>query len=746
MSGMGQESAPVVRKDLPERYDGRLKVMGKATYAAEFPFKEILHAVIVQSTVATGTIASVDTRAAENASGVVKVLTPFNAPKLPMPKPQPPATRSTSLLQTTDVHYNGEPIGVVVAKTLAEAQHAANLIKYKYKPGTAQLDFMGHLDTARLPKRAGNAPAKQDHGEKDRAWAKATTVLEETYSTPLQNHNPMEPHATIAEWEGEKLTVHDATQYISGVRQSLAKTFALPLDNIHVIDPYVGGGFGSKGSMWSHVALCAMASKVVGKPVKLVLDRQQMFGPVGQRPRTLQKIKLGVDGSGKFVGIQHDVLMSTSKMEDFVEPSAKQTTMLYQCDNISISHKLVEMDIGVGTFQRAPGEATGTAALESAIDELCYKLKVDPVQFRLTNYAEMDPGEQKPFTSKHLRECYQQAGERFGWSKRNPEPRSMKESGRDGEKLIGWGVATATYGANRSSAQAVIRLMPNGRIFIGSGTQDLGTGMYTVMAQTVAEELGVDWKQVDVKLGDSTLPKAPVSGGSQSTASVGPAVKEACNQLKLKLAAAAVLDAASPLHGAETGDLDIQNGALVSKKNSSKRETLASIASRGGQPIEAMGSGEPGEDAKSQSSHSWGAVFAEVEVDEAVKTVKVRRIVATYDIGRLMNRKTGMNQLQGGLVWGIGTALLEATELDKHHGRAVNENLGEYHVPVNRDVPEIDVTVLDIPDSKFSPQGARGIGEIGITGISGAIANAIFHATGKRVRDFPITVDKLMSA
>jgi xanthine dehydrogenase YagR molybdenum-binding subunit len=743
MSGMGQDTTtPVQRKDLPHRYDGRLKVMGKAKYAAEFPVQDMLYAVVIQSTIPTGTITSVDTRAAERASGVVKVLTYANAPKLPQPKVQPPAVRATSLLQTPDVHYNGEPIGLVIAKSLPEAQYAATLVKYKYNAKTPQLEFMGQLSAARPPKRGGNSPAKEDHGEKDRAWAKAVTVLEETYSTPIQNHNPMEPHATIAQWDGEKLTVHDATQYVSGTRQALARTFALPLDNVHVIDPYVGGGFGSKGSSWSHVSLAAMASKVVDKPVKLVLDRTQMFGPVGARPRTLQKIKLGVDGDGRFVGIQHDVIVSTGRMEDFVEPSAKQTTMLYACDNISISHKLVEMDIGSGTFQRAPGEATGTAALESALDELAYKLKIDPVELRLRNYAEKDPGEQKPFSSKHLRECYTQAGERFGWSKRNPEPRSMKE----GRKLIGWGMGTATYGANRSSAQAIIRLMPGGRIFIGSGTQDLGTGMYTVMAQTVVEELGVDWKDVDAHLGDSTLPKAPVSGGSQSTASVGPAVKDACDQLKLKLAAMAVADAVSPMHGLETGDLDVKNGMLVSKKDPSKHVPLTNLIASGGQPVEAMGSAEPGEDAKAMSTHSWGAVFAEVEVDETLHTVKVRRVVATYDIGRIMNRKTGINQLHGGIVWGIGTALLESTELDPNHGRTVNENLAEYHVPVNRDVPMLDVTVLDIPDTKFSPQGARGIGEIGITGVAGAIANAIYHATGKRVREFPITMDKIMMA
>ncbi|MBS1815684.1 MAG: xanthine dehydrogenase family protein molybdopterin-binding subunit [Acidobacteria bacterium] len=725
-------------QSLPTRYDARQKVMGKATYAAEFNPPETLYAWMIQSTIPKGTILSVDTSAAEHASGVVKVLTCFNAPKLPKPKIQPPATRFVSLLQTPEVHYNGEPIGLVIAKTLAEAQYASSLVTFKYQAEKPQLDFEHHLAEARMPKRA-NTPPKEDHGEKEEAWKRAVTVFEQTYSTPFQTHNPLEPHATVAFWVGEKLTVYNSTQYVSGDKQTLAKTFALPLENVHVICPYVGGGFGCKGSSWSHVPLAAMAAKVVGKPVKLVLDRQQMFGPVGYRPRTVQKIKLGVDGDGKFVAIKHDVIMSTARVEDFVEPSAKQTDMLYACKNISTSHKMVDMDIGVGTFQRAPGEASGTPALESALDELAYKLKMDPLELRLRNYAEIDPGKQKRFTAKHLREAYQQAAERFGWSKLNPEPGSM----RDGNKLIGWGMATATYPANRSAAGAVLRLMPDGKIMVGSGTQDIGTGTYTVMAQTVVEELGVDVSRVDAKLGDTDLPKAPVSGGSQSTASVGPAVKAACAQLKLKLATLVVDDAASPHHGAQTGDLEIKDGFLVSTK-SSAHEPIAEIAKRHGE-IEVKGEAEPNEDVKKgMSAHSWGAVFAEVEVDESSGMVKVRRVVATYDIGRLINKTTGTNQLQGGIVWGIGFALHEESALDKVYGRISNENLAEYHVPVNRDVPEIDVTVLDIPDTKFTPQGGRGIGEIGITGVAGAIANAVFHATGKRIRHFPITPDKVL--
>ncbi len=511
-----------------------------------------------------------------------------------------------------------------------------------------------------------------------------------------------------------------------------------------MLDPYVGGGFGSKGSTWSHVILCAMAAKVAGAPVRLAVERAQMFGPVGGRPKTVQKIKLGTDSSGKLVAMSHNVILPASVMEDFLESAAKVTTMLYKCDSIETSHKMVDMNIGVQTFQRAPGESVGTTALESAMDELAEKLKMDPLQLRLLNYAERDPGEQREWTSKNLRAAYTDAAERFGWSKRNVTPGQLRE----GNKHIGHGMATATYPANRAAAQATVRLMPNGRIFVGSGTQDLGTGMYTMMAQTVMQELDVPWESVDAKLGDSSLPKAPVSGGSMSTASVGPAIKDACAQLLLKLANMAIDDPTSQLYNAKAQDVVAKGGMLQLKSTPSRAEALSlSVGRNKGQAIEASGSAEPSQEAeRSLSAHSWGAVFAEVAVDDSTHMVEVRRVVATYDIGKLLNKKTGVSQLEGGIVWGIGTALTEETVLDNTYGRIVNNNLAEYHVPVNADTRKIEVAVIDTPDTKFSPQGARGVGEIGITGIAGAIANAIYNATGKRVRDFPITPDKIMMA
>lgn len=734
-------------KQLNHRYEGIAKVTGKARYAAEFyePFAkgDLAYAYMVQATVANGTISSIDHDAADRASGVIAILTPFNAPRLNAGPPQPPARRNLSLLQDKDINYNGQPIAVVVAKSLNEAKAASQLMKITYAAKPAQVNFMAKLGEARWPKNPGKEPPGNHRGDVQSGFARSAVILEQTYITPIQHHNPMEPHATLAWWDGEKLNVYDSTQYISGVRMSLAKILDIPTDYVHVINPVVGGGFGSKGSMWSHVPLCAMAAKVTQRPVKLVLEREQMFGPVGGRPSTVNRIKLGASADGKLLAMQHDVLMNASLMEDFTEHSAGPTKTLYMSETNSVTEKVVEVNLGVSTFMRAPGEAPGTAVLEIAMDELAEKLKMDPIQLRLANYAENDPSHDRPWTSKHLRECYAQAADRFGWSKRSATPGTVIE----GNARIGYGMATATYPANRSAAQAVVRLLPDGKLFVGSGTQDLGTGTYTIMAQQAAAGLGIDPTLVEVKLGDSTLPKAPVSGGSQSSASVLPAIQDAMTQLKLKLADLASADPASPLHRVTTLDIDASNGRLFNKNNASQTDSLVDLIARNGRkPVEAMGSAEPSESKDATTANSWGAVFAEVAVDKDTHMVKVRRVVGTYDIGTLLNNKTGLNQLMGGVVWGVSFALFEEAHVDPVYGRVANESLAEYHVPVNADIGTIDVTVLNIPDLKFNPIGSRGIGEIGITGAAAAVANAIYNATGKRVREYPITPDKIMTA
>ena len=720
------------QRQLDHRYDGLAKVTGRAKYAAEFPVENVAYAHIVQATIPSGTVVSIDQSVATRAAGVYSIITPFNAPKITVPG-------NVNVLQDTNVLYSGQPIAVVVARSLPEAHEAAKLLRIQYKEQPAKLDFNALLKDARAPKRGGTTR----RGDPEASLAKATVVVDQTYSTPIQNHNPMEPHATIASWDGDKLTVHDATQGISGVQGSLARAFSIPPANVHVQCPYTGGGFGTKGYVWSHTILAAMAAKVAQRPVKLVLGRDQMFGPVGSRPNTSQHIKLAASADGKLLLQQHDSTCYTSLMSDWIESAAAATTLLYDSESLTTAHNLVDMNLGMGTWMRAPGEATGSVGLEIALDELAEKLNIDPIQLRLINYAEKDPGKGLPWPSKHLRECYTQAADRFGWSKRTAQPGQRRE----GNKLIGYGMATANYGAGRRPSSAVVRILPNGRVFVGVGTQDLGTGAYTILAQTAADTLFIDPTLVDVKLGDTTLPPSGGSGGSTTAASVCPGVYDAATQAKLKLIQLAIADAQSPLHGATAEDIHTKDGKLFLKSNPEKSETFTAIIIRNGNaPIEATATSELSKDRDSFSSHSWGAIFAEVAVDVDTHMIQVRRMVGTYDIGTLINAKTGTNQLIGGVVWGVSMALLEETLIDTTYGRTVNENFAEYHVPVNADIHEIDVTAVGIPDYKFNPLGSRGIGEIGITGAAAAIANAIYNATGKRVRDLPITLDKIMNA
>lgn len=736
MIAMQEDKAPQhPARQLGHRYDGVDKVTGRAKYAAEFPVKNVAYGFIVTATIPSGEVASIDQAAAARASGVYSILTPFNAPKLT-------ELGNVNVLQNTTVFYSGQPIAVVVARSLVEAQQAAKLLRIEYKQQPAKLDFAALVNEARPPRRGGGS----HRGDPAASLAKATAVIDETYSTPIQNHNPMEPHATIAVWTGDMLQVYDATQGITGVKQGLARAFSIPSDNIHVDCPYTGGGFGCKGYVWSHTILAVMAAKVSGRPVKIALERGQMFGPVGSRPNTLQHIKLAADSTGKLLLQQHESICYTSFIQDWVEGAANPTTLLYDSESLAIDHKVVPLNLGMGTWMRAPGEATGSVGLEMAMDELAEKLNMDPVQLRIVNNAEKDPREGRPWSSKHLLECYKQASERFGWSKRTAQPGQHRE----GNQLIGYGMATANYGAGRSPSSAVVRILPNGRVFVGIGTQDLGTGTYTILAQAAARALGMDPALVDVKLGDTSLPRSGGSGGSTTAASVCPAVWDAAIAARQKLAELAVADTKSPFHGANANDLDTRDGQLylkstIASAGSDPESITALLARNGGKAIEATATSEMPKDRDTFTSHSWGAVFAEVAVDADTHMVQVRRMVATYDIGHLINDKTGTNQLSGGIVWGISMALHEEAHIDTTYGRTVNENFAEYHVPVNADVQEIDVTCLNIPDYKFNPLGARGIGEIGITGAAAAIANAIYNATGKRVRDLPITLDKLMA-
>jgi xanthine dehydrogenase YagR molybdenum-binding subunit len=729
-----------------DRTDGILKVTGQARYSGDNTDAKLAHAVLVTSTVAHARIASIDTARARALPGVLLVMTHENAMRLPnggVPDAQPPAVRKLTLLQTDEVRYSNEPVAVVVADTLEHAQDAARAVQPRYDAVAPNADVARARKSAYQPDKMMGRAITTQRGDVDAGLRQGPTRLDAVYTTPYEHHNPMEPHATLARWDGPNLTLYDATQGVSGAKSAIAKFFGIPEDNVRVICPFVGGGFGCKGSVWSHVVLAAMASKQTGRPVKLILERPQMFGMIGNRPFTEQRIRISARDDGAMTGMRHDVISTTSTFEDWTESSAILTRMLYAVPNQSTSHKLVKLDIGTPTFMRAPGETSGSFALETAMDEMAYQLKMDPLAFRMKNYATMEPQEKKPWSSKALMACYERGAEKFGWSRRTAAPRSM----RDGNTLIGWGMATATYPANRSEASAVARILPDGTAMVASGTQDLGTGTYTIMTQIAADSLGFPLDYVRFALGDSSLPKAPVSGGSQSAASVSPAVQAASKEARDQLIAMALADRASPVAGLAREDVIVNNGWVVSVSNPDRRDPAAAIIARnGGKPIESIATTRPGDEKKQYAFHSFGAVFAEVHVDADLGVIRVPRIVGVYDVGTLLNEKTAHSQLMGGIVWGLGSALFEKSEMDARYGRYTNANLAEYHVPVNADIGMLDISFTRQPDPHINPLGARGIGEIGITGVAGALGNAVYHATGVRVRDLPITLDRVMAA
>lgn len=692
-----------------DRVDGTAKVSGIARYAADFTRPGLAHAVMVRSRIALGRLLRFEKEAALAVPGILAILTPFNALRLPREGrggANDDAGRETSLLQSDRVRYNGEPIALVVAETLEAAFEAAGRVHTIYEEEIPLLDFETAKNTVEEPEESGRTPPDKDWGELRRGLAEAEVRIDAVYTTPLEHHNPIEPHATLAEWDGDALTLHDATQYVFGVRETIAATFGIDAENVRVVSPFVGGGFGCKGSVWSHVGLAAMAARELGRPVRLALDRTQMFGPVGGRPRTEQHFVVGARRDGTLTAIRHDVISHTSRFEDFVEQCAQPTRALYACPSGATSHRLARMDVATPTFQRAPGESTGNFAIESAMDELAYQLGIDPLDLRLKNHAEVEPSSGKPWSSKRLRACYEEAAKRFGWARRDPRPGAMHE----GLWRIGWGMATATYPGHLEASKASATRLADGTFVVRAATHDLGTGTYTVMTQVAAEALGVPVERVRFELGDTRLPKAPTSGGSMTVASVGPAVAAACRGLRAKIDAA--------------------------------RNAVAPF-----EMLEAEGEAKPlttDEEQQPIACRSFGAVFVEVRVDESLGIIRVPRIAAAYSAGRILNAKTAASQIRGGIVMGIGQALLEESVLDERYGRIVNSNLADYHVPVNADVGEIDVAFVEENDTRFNALGARGVGEIGITGVAGAIANAVFHATGKRIRELPITLDKLL--
>jgi len=730
-----------------DRVDGPLKVCGQAHYTGDIAVARMAHAVLVTSSIASGRVAAIDTAAAQRAPGVVAVITHLNAMKLPQggrAAVQPPEGRVLSLLQDDQVAYANQPVAVVVAETDAQAAGAAALVRVTYERAPVRGDFAAARRDAYPPSqdKMNKMPPDTSRGDIEGGLRSAARRHEAVYTTPFQHHNPLEPHATLARWEGERLEIEDSSQYVAGVRRTLAKTFGIDPSLVHVRSAFVGGAFGGKGSAWSHVVLAAMASRQVGRPVRLALERPQLFGPVGGRPHTWQAIRMGCDADGRLTALEHRSTSTTSTIEDWVETCAVVTRMLYASPAVATTHRLAKMNVGTPTFQRAPGESSGMFALESAMDEMAIAAGLDPIEFRLRNDAKRDDQKDAPFSSKALAECYRIGADKIGWSRRQSIPGAL----HDGHWLVGLGCASATRPAKRSPCAARVRLTADGRALVGSSTAELGTGSYTVMAQIAADGLGLPVERVRFELGDTDLPEAPISAGSMTVESVGSAIDDACANVRRQLVALAVADHESPLHGLGPEDVTVEDGWLRERAGTGRRDNVAVLLSRrGSAPLVADGSSQPGEEDKQFSMNSFGAVFAEVHVDRDLGIVRVPRIVARFGAGRVINAKTAHSQLLGGIVWGLGMALTEESVLDPRHARFVNANLAEYHVIVNADVGEIDCAFVDEVDPHVNSLGAKGLGEVAMTGVMGAVANAIFNATGRRVRDLPITLDKLLS-
>jgi xanthine dehydrogenase YagR molybdenum-binding subunit len=700
------------------RVDGRQKVTGGATYAAEFNVPNFAHGSIARSTVASGRITAIDSTAAEKAPGVIAVLTHLNAPKLPY-RPHkgmvdPEVGERLHMLQDDKVDHQGHPIALVIAETLEQANHAATLVRVTYAPETGITDPAGVqpvLPTQQQTDQGSTQPPDTRRGDPEGALASAEAKIDHTYVIPRENHNPIEMHATIAAWNDDRLTLWDKSQWVDNVADEIAAVFGIAPGNVHVISPFVGGAFGSGLRAWSHVTLAALGARVAGRPVKVMLSRREMYYGTGYRPHTVQRVALGASHDGRLAAIVHDAHHETSIYEEYTEALLNATRFLHSCPNVYTRDRLARMNFHTPTWMRAPGEVSGVFALECAMDELAVTLNLDPVELRLRNEPEQDEFKKLPFSSRSTRECYHAAAQRFGWDRRTPEPRSM----RDGRLLIGWGMASATYPMNFAPASARVRLLPDGTAEVASASSDMGPGTWTSMTQVAADALDLPMERVKFTLGDTRLPKTPPHGGSMTMASVGSAVQAACRKAREEA-----------LSRGDANDL---------------AEAMRRIAG----PVEVSVDSTPGDASQHFSMHAFGAVFVEVAVDPDLGETRVRRIVGAYGAGRIVNPKTSRSQCIGGMIGGIGMALMEHSVVDPRNGRVTNANLAEYAVPVHADAPPVmDVIFVDEHDPHVNPLGVKGLGEIAIVGVASAIANAIFHATGRRIRALPVTPDKLL--
>ncbi len=725
------------------RVDGPLKVRGEARFAAEFPVDGMVYAAVVFSTIPRGRVVSFDTAAAESAPGVVLVMTHRNAPKIEAMSFFGEAGKAAAgddlpIFQDDQIHWNGQPVAVVLAETQEQANHAKTLVGVSYEEAPAVTAF-GRAKANGLHRAEMFGEALENKvKDAESALAAAPYRTDQVYETPRHNHNPIEPHAVTVAWQGGELFVHDASQCVTHTAWSLAGAFGLEEKQVHVTSPFVGGGFGSK-TLWQHHVLAAAASKLAGRPVRMALSREGVYRVVGGRTVTEQRVAIGAEADGHFDAIIHTGVVAMTAHNNMPEPVILATQCMYAADSFKLGVETAHMDMLANTFMRAPGESVGTFALESAVDELAETLGLDPIELRLRNEPEQDPTQGIPFSSRHLEECFRTGAERFGWDKRSAVPGTHRE----GEWLVGMGVAAATYPYQRMPGGAArITLTRQGSVTVEIAAHEMGMGTATTTAIVAAERLGLPLERVTVNYGDSSLPGTVLAGGSQQTASIGAAVLDAYQELVAALLKLAL--AGSPLAGLKPDEVTGRDGGLCKTDDPKCREDYAVLLGRAGRDeLAAEGSAPPPLELMHWSMHSYGAQFCEVRVNAITGEVRVSRFLGAFDCGRILNAKTAKSQFRGGIIMGLGLALMEETQFDERNGRIMNPSLAEYHVPVHMDVPEIDVIWTDIPDP-HAPMGAHGIGEIGITGVGAAVANAVYNATGKRVRDLPITLDKLL--
>ncbi|WP_327588342.1 xanthine dehydrogenase family protein molybdopterin-binding subunit [Nonomuraea sp. NBC_00507] len=716
------------------RVDGRLKVTGQAKYAADHPTEGVVHAAIVGSTVGRGRMTGIDTRAALAHPGILTVISHLNAPKLAYrPNPSsnnPEGGERLHVFQDDKVLFHGQPVAVVVATTPQAAQHGASLVEVRYDAEKPATDLTG---------AHAHEPVTYARGDADQAVESAAVRLEMTYRTARNHHNAVEPHATIARWDGDRLTVWDKTQWVVGTQRELAAVFGIEQDAVRVISPFVGAAFGSGLRAWPHVTIAALAAREAGRPVKLVLTRKQLYAGTGHRPAYQYHLRLGSDRRGRLTAMVHDITAETSSYENFRENVLAAGQALYTMPHVRQSYRTVPLDVNTPLYMRGPGHATAAYVIESALDELAHELGIDPIELRRRNEPAKDESNGMPFSTRRLRECYTVGARAFGWDRRAPKPRST----RDGDWLIGMGMAAAAHGTLRNPAQARVLLDARGVARVEAATSDMGPGTYTSMTQVAADALGLPASAVDVRLGDSTMPTTPAHGGSQTTASVGSAVQDGCDKLRRQAIELAVGDERSPLHGVDAGDIAVGDGRLHVKNDPARGETYQQLLARNNRTrLETLGAFTPGE--PRFSTYAYGATFAEVAVDHRLGLVRVRRMLGVYDVGRIISPKLADSQAHGGMVGGIGMALLEHTVTDHRDGRIVNNNLADYLVPVNADVSDLRAIFLDGEDREADPLGVKGLGEVVHIGVAPAIANAVFHATGRRVRELPITAEALL--